>query len=151
MILLILGLILWVGAHVWKRVAPDHRAAFGDKGKGIVAIASVVAIVLMVQGYRGADGAFYWGRSGAGTGINNLLMLFAFYLFATSGKATRITRWIRHPQLSAVVVWRASAGERRHTVICVVRRAWHLGAGRDGSDQPCNGSTRCLSCATDQI
>ena len=105
MILLILGLILWVGAHVWKRVAPDHRASFGEKGKGIVAIASVVAIVLMVLGYRGAEGAFYWGRSGAGTGINNLLMLFAFYLYATSGKSTRITRWIRHPQLSAVVVW----------------------------------------------
>ena len=46
MILLILGLILWVGAHVWKRVAPDHRASFGEKGKGIVAIASVVAIGL---------------------------------------------------------------------------------------------------------
>ncbi len=108
MILLILGLILWTGAHFWKRVAPDHRATFGEKGKGIVAIASIAAIVLMVLGYRGAEGMVFWGRNGAGTGINNLLMIFAFYLFATSGKSTRITRWVRHPQLTAVVIWAVS-------------------------------------------
>lgn len=108
MTLLIAGLALWSAAHFWKRLAPDHRAGFGDKGKGIVALASVAAIVLMVLGYRAADGAVYWGRSGALTGINNLLMLFAFYLFAASGKGTRITRAIRHPQLTAVVVWSAA-------------------------------------------
>lgn len=105
MIFILLGLALWVGAHFWKRIAPDHRAAFGEKGKGIVAIASVVAIVLMVIGYRGADGAVFWGRNGMSTGINNLLMLLAVYLFAASGKGTRITRWVRHPQLTAVLVW----------------------------------------------
>ncbi|MBU2991776.1 NnrU family protein [Octadecabacter sp. 1_MG-2023] len=105
MTLIILGLALWAGVHFWKRVAPDHRAAFGEKGKGIVAIGSVIAIVLMVIGYRMADGAGFWGRSSAMTGINNILMLFAFYLFAASGKGTRITRIIRHPQLTAMVVW----------------------------------------------
>ncbi|MBS1302531.1 NnrU family protein [Loktanella sp. SALINAS62] len=105
MILLILGLALWAGAHFWKRIAPDHRAGFGDRGKMIVAVASVIAIVLMVVGYRSADCAVYWGRSPAMTGINNLLILFSFYLFAASGKKTRITRWIRHPQLTAVAVW----------------------------------------------
>ncbi|MCF2906604.1 NnrU family protein [Octadecabacter sp. CECT 8868] len=105
MTLIILGLVLWAGVHFWKRVAPDHRATFGEKGKGIVAIGSVIAIVLMVIGYRMAEGAVFWGRTSAMTGINNLLMLFAFYLFAASGKGTRITRAIRHPQLTATVVW----------------------------------------------
>ncbi len=105
MTLVILGLILWVAAHMWKRIAPDHRAKFGDKGRGIVALASVVAIVLMVIGYRGAEGAVYWGRTPAMTGINNLLMVLAFYIYATSVKGTRITRWIRHAQLTAVVLW----------------------------------------------
>ena len=40
MLLLILGLALWVGVHFWKRIAPDHRASFGEKGKMIVAIGS---------------------------------------------------------------------------------------------------------------
>ncbi len=105
MILIAAGLLLWSAVHFWKRVALDHRAGFGDKGKGIVALGAVGAIVLMVLGYRMADGTFYWGRTPATTGINNLLMLFAFYLFATSGAKTRITKFIRHPQLTAVVVW----------------------------------------------
>lgn len=105
MIPLILGLALWAIAHFWKRAAPAHRAGFGDKGKGIVALTLVVAIVLMVIGYRGWDGTFYWGRSPMMTGINNLLMLFSFYLFAASGSKARITRVIRHPQLTAVIVW----------------------------------------------
>ncbi|TYB90229.1 NnrU family protein [Oceaniovalibus sp. ACAM 378] len=105
MILILFGLILWSGTHFWKRIAPDHRARFGDKGKAIVAVGSGIAIVLMVIGYRGADGAMFWGRSPAMTGINNLLMLLSFYLFASSGAKTRITKYVRHPQLAAVKVW----------------------------------------------
>lgn len=105
MIYILAGLILWSGVHFWKRIAPKERAKFGDKGKGIVALGSVAGIILMVIGYKVADGTFYWGRSPAMTGINNLLMLFAFYLFAASGAKTRVTKAIRHPQLTAVVVW----------------------------------------------
>lgn len=105
MILILLGLALWVGLHFWKRIAPDHRAQFGDKGRGIVAAGLAVSIILMIIGYRMADSTFYWGRSTATTGINNLLMLLAFYLFASSGAKTRITKMIRHPQLTAVMVW----------------------------------------------
>ncbi len=105
MTLILIGLLLWVGPHFWKRLAPAHRASIGEKGKVIVALASFAAIACMVVGYRGAEGTFYWGRTGAMTGINNHLMVFAFYLFAASGKGTRITRAVRHPQLSAVVVW----------------------------------------------
>ncbi|MCF7699372.1 NnrU family protein [Loktanella sp. M215] len=105
MILILLGLILWSGSHFWKRAAPDSRAAMGDKGKMVVAVLSVLAIVLMVIGYRGATGTVYWGKTPAMTGINNLLVLFAFYLFAASGKGTRVTKLIRNPQLTAVAVW----------------------------------------------
>ncbi|WP_050524157.1 NnrU family protein [Pseudorhodobacter wandonensis] len=105
MLLIFLGLILWSGVHFWKRISPDSRASFGDKGKAIVAAGSVLAIILMVIGYRSAEGTFFWGRSPAMTGINNLLMIFAFYLFAASGAKTRITKWVRNPQLTAVKVW----------------------------------------------
>lgn len=105
MILILAGLILWSAVHLWKRLSPASRERVGDKGKAIVALGSVTAIVLMVIGYRGAEGAFYWGRSPAMTGINNLLMFFAVYLFAVSGAKTRLTKFIRHPQLTAVKVW----------------------------------------------
>ena len=105
MIYLLSGLLLWSGVHLWKRIAPAERAKFGNKGRGLVAAGAVLGVVLMVYGYRVADGAVYWGRSPAMTGINNLLMVLAFYLFAASGAKTRVTKAIRHPQLTAVLVW----------------------------------------------
>ena len=105
MIWLVLGVLLWSGAHLFKRVAPDARAKLGDKGKGPVALLLLVSVGVMVIGYRSADGAFFWGRNPALTGINNLLMLFSIYLFAADGMKTRITRVIRNPQLTAFKVW----------------------------------------------
>ena len=109
MITLILGLLLWSAAHLAKRLAPGFRGGLqermGDASKGIFAVVILLSVVLMVIGYRSYTGPFFWGRSPAMVGINNLLMLFAVYLFAASGLKTRITRVIRHPQLTAVKVW----------------------------------------------
>ena len=107
------GMALWWGAHLFKRLAPASRAGLGDAGKGLVAVAIVASVVLMVVGYRGSDwlgivGAEQidlWYPPAFLTHLNNLLMLFAVYLYAASGMKTRITRAIRHPQLTAVKTW----------------------------------------------
>ena len=109
--LLIAGLALWVVAHLFKRLAPGLRAPMGNAGKGVVAVALVASVVLMVYGYRAAEGAVYWGRSPALVGINNLLMLVAFYIYAVGGpKGPRV--WIgtklRHPQLIGFSIWAAA-------------------------------------------
>ncbi len=106
MIYLFLGVLLWSGAHLFKRVAPDARAAMGETtGKGIIAVLLLISIVLMVYGYGRADGAFFWGRHPALVGVNNLLMLLSVYLFAASGMKTGLARKMRHPMLGAVKVW----------------------------------------------
>lgn len=105
LILLIAGVALWAGAHLFKRLAPARRAALGDKGRGPVALAILASLVLMIVGYRMADGAIYWGRSPAMVGINNLLMLLSVYLFAAAGAKTALARRMRHPMLTAVKVW----------------------------------------------
>ncbi len=102
---LVIGVFLWIDAHLFKRILPSVRGKLGDKGKGLVALASLAGLVLMIVGYRMADGPVYWGSSPMLTGINNLLMLISVYLFAASGMKLRITRTIRHPMLVAVVVW----------------------------------------------
>ena len=108
MTLLILGVVLWWAAHLFKRLAPGPRAKMGDPGKGLVAVLIVVSVVLMVLGYRAADGTFYWGRDPMWVGINNLLMVVAFYFYAASGaKGAKI--WlgtkVRHPQLTGFSIW----------------------------------------------
>jgi len=103
---LILGVLLWSGSHLWKRIAPASRARMGDRGRGIVALGSLLGIVLMVIGYRAWDSdQVWWYRTEATTGINNLLMLVAFYLAAASGMKTRAMRALRHPLLIGVMVW----------------------------------------------
>ncbi len=105
MILLFLGLILWIAAHFYKRVLPAHRAALGDKGKGIVVLAIVASVVLMVLGYRAWDGTSYWGRTSAMTGINNLLMIAALYFTSPGPSKGAIFYKMRHPMLTGVVVF----------------------------------------------
>lgn len=106
MIYLVLGVLLWSGAHLFKRIAPGARAAMGETaGKAVIAVALVVSIWLMVVGYGRADGAFFWGRHPALVGVNNLLMLVSVYLFAAAGMKTALARKMRHPMLGAVKVW----------------------------------------------
>ncbi len=105
MTLLVLGLALWIVPHWLKRLAPEMRAGWGDRAKGPLSLAMVLGIVLMVIGYQAADGAFFWGRSPAMVGINNLLMLGSVYLFAAAGMKTAIARKLRHPMLLGVVLW----------------------------------------------
>jgi uncharacterized membrane protein len=105
MTLIVLGLALWWAAHLWKRLAPGSRASLGDKGKGLVTVGVLAGVVLMVIGYRGVEHIDLWYPPAFLTHVNNLLMLFAVYLYAASGMKTRITRVIQHPQLTAVKTW----------------------------------------------
>lgn len=105
MILLILGLILWTAAHYFKRLAPDMRAGLGDAGKGGVAVAIVLSLVLMIIGYRGAAFIPVWSPPAFMIHINNLLMLVAFFLYGLSATTGRLRGKMRHPQLTAVKVW----------------------------------------------
>lgn len=105
MTLLILGLTLWAGAHLLKRGAPDARARMGGAGKGLVALLSVLGIVAMVVGYRAADYVPVWEPPAFLRHLNNLLMVVAFYLFGVGAAKGTTAGWLRHPQLTAVMVW----------------------------------------------
>jgi len=108
MTLLIAGVVLWWAAHLFKRLAPSARASLGSAGYPVMAVTIIASVVLMVIGYGNADGAVYWGRSPMWVGINNLLMVLAFYCYAASAaKDAKI--WlgtkIRHPQLTGFSIW----------------------------------------------
>ncbi|WP_424990805.1 NnrU family protein [Fluviibacterium sp. S390] len=105
MFLLILGLALWIGAHVFKRVAPDRRAGLGEKGKGMVALAIGTGLVLMILGYRGADYIEVWSPPTFLTHVNNLLMLISVYFFGIGSSKGRLAQIVRHPMLTGVKTW----------------------------------------------
>ncbi|MFN4130474.1 MAG: NnrU family protein [Paracoccaceae bacterium] len=105
MTLLVLGVALWWGAHFFKRVAPDARARMGEAGKALVTVLLLVSIGFMYWGYGQAGGPVWWGRNAALVGINNLLMVLAFYFYAVSGSKTWLARKVRHPQLTGFKLW----------------------------------------------
>ncbi|MBY6091968.1 NnrU family protein [Maritimibacter alkaliphilus] len=105
MILLILGILLWVLAHLFKRIAPEKRAAMGAKGRGPVAIGVGLGLICMILGYRWAPFVNVWYPPAFFTHINNLLMLLAVFAFAISESKGALKARFRHPQLSAVILW----------------------------------------------
>ena len=102
---LILGLILYSGSHLFKRLLPDRRAAMGDAGKGVVALISLAGIVLMVIGYRAAPVIEVWTPPAFLTHLNNLLMVIAVFLLGIGQMRGVVRTKLRHPMLGAVKVW----------------------------------------------
>ncbi len=104
-IVLLAGVGLWWAAHVFKRVAPARRAAIGDTGKGMMAAAIGLGIVLMVIGYRGTDIVPVWNPPSFLIHINNLAMLIALFLLSPAPKKGKLASGMRHPMLVGFGVW----------------------------------------------
>ena len=106
MIWLILGVAIWAYSHLMKRVTPGIRAGLGEgRGKGVVAVLALVAISLMIYGYKHTDYVDLWSPPAFLRHINNLLMLIAVVLVNMSASRGVMRRWMRHPMLTAVMVW----------------------------------------------
>jgi uncharacterized membrane protein len=102
---LILGLAAFAGAHWVKRLAPEKRAQWGDKGKGVLALLMLAGVVLMVIGYRGAGVVQVWDPPSFMVHIANLLVLIGFWFFALSHMNAVMAAKVRHKQLTGVKSW----------------------------------------------
>jgi uncharacterized membrane protein len=112
MIVLILGLVLFLGIHSVSIVAPAWRdaqvAQRGDKAwKGIYTVISIVGFVLLVYGYgiaRQSPVVLYspplWTRH-----LTLLLMIPVFPLLIAAYAPGRIQAATRHPMLAATKLW----------------------------------------------
>jgi uncharacterized membrane protein len=105
MTLLVIGNILWVIAHSFKRVLPNLRNSLGNAGKGAVAISLIIALVLIVTGYRSAEYVAVWTPPNFLVHINNILMLTAILVFALGHTRGRLRGRLRHPMLTSVKIW----------------------------------------------
>ncbi len=113
MLVLILGLVLFLGIHSVRMAAPGFRdAQIAARGigpwKGIYSIVAALGLVLIVWGYSLAWPAApvlyeppVWLKH-----INALLMLFAFIIIASGDlPASHIKAAVKHPMLLAVKIW----------------------------------------------
>lgn len=103
---LVLGVVLWSIAHLFKRIAPGARARLGVMpGKMAVAVLTLAALGLMIIGYRRAEFIpVYEPMAGMGH-LNNLMMLVSVFLMGVPHSKGVVKARLRHPMLSGVVVW----------------------------------------------
>ena len=112
MILLIAGLVVFLGIHSVSIVAPRWRmeqvALRGEKRwKGIFSIVSLVGFVLLVWGYALSrhDPVLLYSPPTALRHLTLLLMVPVFPLLFASSLPGRISRAVKHPMLLAVKIW----------------------------------------------
>ena len=105
MTLLVMGNILWVIAHSFKRVLPNLRNSLGNAGKGAVAVSLIFALVLIITGYRSAEYVVVWTPPNFLVHINNILMVTAIFVFALGHTKGRLRGRLRHPMLTSVKIW----------------------------------------------
>ncbi len=111
-LLLILGVGLWISAHMYKRVAPAQRATLtdwmGEGAKGVFAVLIVTGLVLMWFGWRAIgpmDYVFLWSVPPWMGHLNNLAVLVSFYVFGIGMAKGALSQKIRHPMLLGVLIW----------------------------------------------
>ncbi|MEM9250396.1 MAG: NnrU family protein [Pseudomonadota bacterium] len=110
-VFLLLGLGLWSGAHLLRRIRPDVRAKFGDPAnpkdpsKGLFALLIVASVVLMVYGYQWTPFIPVWWPPAFMVHLTNLLMLLALLVFGAGAMKVKLAQKIRHPQLIGFKTW----------------------------------------------
>ncbi len=107
------GVLLWVVVHFIPSVAPGLRASLVERigenpYKGIFALTLVLSIALMVIGWRSTTPEIIYLPPAWAPPLTSMLMLIAVLLFGAAHQPTRIRKFIRHPQLTGMVVWSLS-------------------------------------------
>jgi uncharacterized membrane protein len=134
--LLILGLVIVLGTHFFKVVAPAGREALiGRMGegayKGVYSLLSLLGLVLIVWGFDRAwqDPVFLYTPPAWGRHVAMAFMIPALILvFASIFPARGIGRYVPHRLLTATVLW-ASAhllanGDLAGVVLFTAFLAW---------------------------
>ena len=110
MALLIIGLLLWSGVHFIPSLAMplkhNWKKRLGDKGYQLsFSLIVVISLILIVFGWRSISPTTLYTSPEFTRPVSFFLMLLAFLLFGASHHVTRIKQFIRHPQLSSIIVW----------------------------------------------
>ena len=113
MIWLVVGLVLFLGIHSVRIVAPAFRQANIDQRglyawKGIYSLVAILGFVILVWGYGIArqDPVVFWVAPAWMSHVVALLMLPAMiFLVASQVPAGRIKAAVKHPMLLAVKIW----------------------------------------------
>jgi uncharacterized membrane protein len=110
MSLLTAGLLLFTIVHLVPAASPATRArlveSLGDGPyRGLFSVVIVAALVLIVFGWKAATPMVVYVPPVGGGPVISALVFAAFVMFVTSKARSNYRRFVRHPQMVAVVLW----------------------------------------------
>ncbi len=110
MIILFAGLVVWAVVHWFPAALPEQRHALVAKlgegpYKGIFSVLLLLAVVLIVIGWKRAPIVQAYLPLLFGNLFIALAVFLAFVLFFAARIPNNIRRFVRHPQLTGVIVW----------------------------------------------
>jgi len=110
MAMLVLGVAIWIGVHLVPSLgAPLKATLVGRLGaggyKGLFALSIIVGVVLIIFGWRATVPSIIYSPPLWASHVTILLVAVAFILMGAANYPTRIKRYIRHPQLTGIVIW----------------------------------------------
>ena len=135
MTLLIVGVLIWSATHLMPSVTPGIRGSLierlGEKPyRGLFAAIILLALVLMVFGWRSAVQQAVYTPPLYGSIVVTALMFISFLLFAAANAPGNLKRILRHPMLTGTIIWSAAHllanGDNRSVVLFAGIGLWAL-------------------------
>jgi len=111
MLIISLGLAIWITIHLFPSVAPNKKELITNRlgnnaYQGIFALLILIGLGLIIYGWRNTVPSDIYNPVYAIRHPAMLLVVCGFILMAAANFPTsRINRFIRHPQLSGVLLW----------------------------------------------
>ncbi|MDX2478544.1 MAG: NnrU family protein [Gammaproteobacteria bacterium] len=107
---MIYGLLLWSLVHLVPSLAPSVKKGWismlGENGYTISFSAIVIfSLVMIVYGWRHSDPVVLYTLPIELKPVSLILMVVVFVLFGAAQYPTRIKTYLRHPQLTSIIVW----------------------------------------------
>ena len=110
MTMMIGGVLLFSAAHLLPSSMPLVRKQVIEKlginlYRGLFSLTIIASLVLIVFGWKAATPASVYTAPLRGGPIVSALVFVAFALFVASQSKTNIRRYVRHPQMTAAILW----------------------------------------------
>lgn len=110
MTLLVFGVLIWSLTHLFPAMLPDARRRLFERlgentYKGVYSLCIVFGLVLIIVGWRSVIPTGVYAPPLAPNPLVSLFVLAALVLFAASANPGNIKRFVRHPQMAAVILW----------------------------------------------
>ena len=105
MTILIAGVALWLVGHMSRRLLRTPRKMLGRLEAPLDIMASILAIALMIIGYRRAEIIPLWSLGGWAIWVNNLMMAAAVVLNIVPMTRNRLRERLRHPIMTGTMLW----------------------------------------------